>query len=101
MTEKKVKTKRKVLTQVDRCKLIELYTFINNEGMRKNPISLMDFIKRKNELEECQLFFETIMGFLVDIINENATIKLELNRGLSPIKVDASELIKKIGGYDE
>lgn len=98
--KKKVITKvyKKILRNVDIKKVIELYVFTNNSGLKMRPKRFLDFWKRKSDDEEYAIIVNTILSSLVDIINENANIKIELSRELTPIVVDAGKLFKQIEG---
>lgn len=98
--ERKVTTKvyRKISRTVDIKKVIELYEFINNSGLKVRPKRFLDFWHRKTDDEEYAIIVNTILSSLVDIINENANIKIELSRELTPIVVKAEKLFKQIEG---
>ena len=98
--EKKVSTKvyRKIPRTIDIKKVIELYEFVNNSGLNVRPKRFLDFWNRKTDDEEYAIIVNTILSSLVDIINENANIKIELSRELTPIVVKAGKLFKQIEG---
>lgn len=98
--EKKVLTKvyKKIPRTIDIKKVIELYEFVNNSGLKVRPKRFLDFWNRKTDDEEYAIIVNTILSSLVDIINENANIKIELSRELTPIVVKAGKLFKQIEG---
>lgn len=102
MAEKSNRKKKIRINQsVDRNKLIELYEMIQNYGIDFNPKRFMGFMRRDPNISDYDVMMTQILTKLVDIINDNARIKMDLSCKLTPIRVSAKELIKKSGGYNE